>query len=101
MEKKLALIDAQNNRVKSVIVVDEINDEVIENYSTKDLYAVEVKNNETVYVNGFYDGKTFFQPDVDYLIEIGVYPSKEELARIKKEEEKIAAQLKTEEEAIG
>lgn len=101
MEKHLALINKSDKRVKNVIIVDDINDEIIAIYSNETIQAVEVKDKQIVYVNGIWDGKTFKQPDLDYLIEIGVYPSKEKLAEIKKLEDEIASNLLTDSNDLG
>jgi len=71
MEKQIALINKENIRVVSVLVVDSVERSHIDQWATTELHVIAVKDS-TPYVNGLWDGKEFTPPDNEYLKEIGL-----------------------------
>ena len=71
MEKQIALINKENKRVVSVLVVDSLERSHIDQWATDELHVIAVKDS-TPYVNGLWDGKGFTPPDDDYLKSIGL-----------------------------
>ena len=71
MEKQIALINKENKRVISVLVVDSLEKSQIDQWATDELDVVAVKDS-TPYVNGLWDGKKFTPPDNEYLKSIGL-----------------------------
>ena len=71
MEKQIALVNKENKRVISVLVVDSLDKSHIDQWATNELDVVAVKDS-TPYINGLWDGKEFMPPDNNYLISIGL-----------------------------
>lgn len=70
METQLALVNKITNRVENIIIID--NEETAGLWETDSVTAVVVKDSQTPYLHGIYDGKEFALPSNDYLIGIGL-----------------------------
>ena len=79
MEKQIALVSKTDKRVINVLIVDSLDKSYIQQWATNEIDVVAVKDS-TPHVNGLFDGKEFFPPTEEYLIEIGLItlPTEEE-----------------------
>lgn len=77
MEKQIALINKENNRVKNVLVVDSLENDFIQAWANETTLVVPITDSPA-FVHGIFDGTTFTAPDEAYLIEIGVVQIPEE-----------------------
>lgn len=71
MEKQIALINKENKRVVSVLVVNSLEKSHIDQWATDELHVIAVKDS-IPYVNGLWDGKEFIPPDNEHLKQIGL-----------------------------
>jgi hypothetical protein len=71
MEKQIALINKENQRVINVLVVDSLDKFHIDQWATDELDVIAVKDS-IPYVNGLWNGKEFTPPNNEYLKEIGL-----------------------------
>lgn len=78
MEKQIALIDKSTNRVKSVLVVETLENDFIQAWANETTLVVPITNSPA-FVHGIYDGTSFATPEDSYLLEIGVLQPIEEI----------------------
>ena len=78
MEKQIALINKTNQRVVNIIIVDSLDKSHIEQWATDELDVVAVTDS-IAYINGLWDGKEFYAPDIEYLKSIGIIKEDEKV----------------------
>jgi hypothetical protein len=77
MEKHLALVNKETNRVENVLIVDSLDKDKIKAWETDLVKVIPIKDS-IPFVFGLWNGETFEPPSIEYLIEIGVVQHKPE-----------------------
>lgn len=77
MEKQIALVDKITNRVKSILVVDNLENDFIQAWANESTFVVPLIDT-VAYVHGIYDGANFTTPEPEYLIQLGVLKNDDE-----------------------
>ena len=71
MEKQIAIVRKSDGRVENILVVDSLEKSHISAWATNSLDVIAVEDS-IPYVHGLWDGKTFSEPDNQYLKSIGL-----------------------------